>query len=161
MSYSKILLIADEARRSIGEFCNTECHAYCCRKGYLILNAVQVDLVTQNKCLELTKSGSLKVLENGNYSLFLGDESCPSLSEGKCLIHQNQKRPDACKQFPLFLVDYRIKLSQRCMAVRIGKFYPFISTLIKLGCTLEKNDFNDFGYESFFKLEKHEKRALT
>ncbi len=41
--------IAEKARKSISKFCYEECNAYCCRKGYLILNKDEVDVVTQGK----------------------------------------------------------------------------------------------------------------
>jgi Fe-S-cluster containining protein len=154
MSYSEILLLADEARRFIGDFCYTECHAYCCRKGYLILKPDEVVHVVQKNKDVLIAKGSLRKLDNGNYSLFLGAHDCPSLRDYKCLIHQNSKRPDACRQFPIFLQDYRIRLSSRCLAVKMNKLYPYITAMIKLGCTLDKNNFQDIGYEDFFELHK-------
>ena len=37
--------LAIHARASISNYCFTECKAYCCRKGYLLLNSEEVSLM--------------------------------------------------------------------------------------------------------------------
>jgi len=135
--------IAKIARKSIGKFCVEECKAYCCRKGYLILNENQVDLVMQNRKDELKLM--LKPLQNGTFSMYMGGtiQSCPSLAEDyMCRIHLNKNRPNTCKEFPMFLSGNKIILSPRCLAVREGKFFPYIKKLQKLGYSLIIGDEN-------------------
>ena len=129
--------IAKQARKSIGRFCIEECKAYCCRKGYLILKPGQLDLVTQgNKAI---LAHILKQLSNGDYSMYMGSPGlpCPSLnSDFTCKIHKKRNRPQACKDFPLFIKGNLIILSSRCLAVKQNLFYPFIRRLQLLGYKL-------------------------
>lgn len=131
--------LAQKARKSISKFCIEECHAFCCRKGYLILKNDEVDLVTQNRKEELIQKGVLKKINDQEYSLNLTDNdmSCPSLKDNQCLIHKNPKRPEACREFPLFLHDQNlVKLSPRCLAVKCNLFYPYICQFIRMGYKL-------------------------
>jgi Fe-S-cluster containining protein len=107
--------IAKKARASIGQYCMDECRAYCCRKGYLVLTLEQAKIITHDRVEEFLKTDALKRLENGRYSLNLGatPEGCPSLKDYKCMIHKNKKRPQACKDFPVFLEGKSLKLSPR------------------------------------------------
>lgn len=134
--------IANKARKSIGKFCFEECNSYCCRKGYLILTKYEVNKVTQGKKRELEKLQLLKKLENGNYSLNMGknEHPCPSLQGYKCLIHKSKKRSKTCGDFPIFIEGEYIKLSPRCLAVKEGKFYPYVSQWMKLGFKIMKDD---------------------
>jgi len=145
----KIEYIARKARKSISKFCYEECKSYCCRKGYLILNSSNVDLVAGEKRRKLEEKKLLLKISDSNYSLNLGkDSNCPSLKDYKCIIHRNPKRPLACKNFPLFIEGNKIKLSPRCLAVKQGLFYPFVSKLLKLGYRLsETNPFSEFDTE--------------
>jgi Fe-S-cluster containining protein len=128
--------IAQEARASISDFCIEECHAYCCRKGYLLLTPDQVDLVTQNQKEALLLNKNLKALYKGDFSLNLG-ESCPSLKDDKCMIHKDPRRPETCAHFPLFIQENVLIASPRCLAVKQGKLYPYISQLLKMGFKLK------------------------
>jgi len=147
---SEAEIIAEKARKSISRFCYEECKSYCCRKGYLNLDKNNVDLVTQGRKNELEAKKRLSKINENNYSLYIGDYSspCPSLKDHKCIIHKNPMRPLACKHFPLFLEKNIIKLSSRCLAVKQGMLYPYISRLLKLGYKLSKtNTFSDFDFE--------------
>jgi len=84
----------------------------------------------------------------GNY-----DAPCPSLKDFKCIIHKNPKRPLTCRQFPIFIDGNMIKLSPRCLAVKQGLIYPYISQLLKLGMKLsEENPFSDLDIEKTIKI---------
>ncbi len=133
--------IIEDARKSISRFCINECKSYCCRKGYLILRERNLELVTQNKSKELIKKKIVIKLKNNKYSLNMDIDGCPSLKEYKCAIHKNQDRPEACKQFPIFIKGNTIRLSPRCLAVKCGLFYPYISILLKNGFILQEKEF--------------------
>jgi len=121
--------IAEKARKSIGKFCFEECGSYCCRKGYLVLNNDELELILKKK----KREELIKILEDGRVSLYLG-KNCPALGNNlRCKIHTNPLRPSACKQFLIFIRDNKIMLSGRCLAVKQGKLYPFISQWIALG----------------------------
>ena len=130
--------IAKKARKSISKFCSEECRSYCCRKGYLVLTSSQADLVTQKKKKDYEDKKLLKGIKEGRYSLYIGNKDfpCPSLKDFKCLIHRNRNRPDACKQFPIFVHGNTIKLSSRCPAVIGNLFYPYIKKFIAAGCKI-------------------------
>ncbi len=127
--------IAKKARKSISEFCYNECHAYCCRKGYLVMSKTQANKVTNRKRAELEKGGILKRMDDGNYSLYMGksDQPCPSLDGFKCTIHKSKLRPLTCSLFPIFIEGKAVKLSNRCPAVKMGMFYPYIERWMALG----------------------------
>jgi hypothetical protein len=142
LSLKKANKIANKARKSISKFCFEECHAYCCRKGYIILTKYEVNKVTQNRKKELEKLDILKKLENGNYSLNMGKNEypCPSLQGYKCLVHKSKKRSKTCGDFPIFIEEKYIKLSPRCLAVKENRLYPFISQWMQLGFKIMKDD---------------------
>lgn len=124
--------IADEARNSISQYCIDECRAYCCRKGFLILNQSQKQLIAPDE--------SLKQLENNMFSLNLSPK-CPMLNDDfMCTIYTDKLRPDACREFPLFISEKNIHLSSRCPAVREGKFFPYIKQLQMMGYRLKPLD---------------------
>ena len=129
--------IAQKARKAIGDFCFEECGAYCCRKGYLILQPKEL-LTVVNTPSNLQHE--IKKLENGTYSLNLGCNGCPSLKDFKCLIHKKRLRPKVCKEFPIFVGKKCVKLSSRCLAVRQGKLYPFIKEWKKMGVKIIEGD---------------------
>jgi hypothetical protein len=156
--------LADEARNSLSNYCHEECHAYCCRKGYLVLEPFQVDTVTQGKKDEMIKKGSLKKLENGKYSMYMGhyEAPCPSLNENfQCKIHKSDKRNKACADFPVFLGEGLIKLSPRCPAVKAQMLYPYEKQILMRGYKLVKPhpfaDMDSFNCDKMFEVE-HEKK---
>lgn len=122
-------VIADNARNSISSYCFNECKSYCCRKGFLVLSLSQVKLLTNGK------EDGLKKISEDSYSLDLSSNGgCPSLKEDKCVIHKNNDRPSACKEFPLFIwEDGSVKVSQRCPAVKDGLLYPYLAELKSKG----------------------------
>ncbi len=134
--------IANKARRSISPFCYDECHAYCCRKGYLVMSKAQANKVTHGKREEFEKRGVLKKMGDDSYSLYMGgsDQSCPSLDGFKCTIHKSRLRPEACAQFPIFIEGKTVKLSNRCPAVKMGMFYPYIERWMALGYKIIEGD---------------------
>jgi Fe-S-cluster containining protein len=140
--------IADRARNAIGKFCMEECKAYCCRKGYLNMGPESVDIITQGKRAELENNKTLTKINDNNYSLFLGNynQPCPSLKDFRCAIHKNPKRPEACRQFPVFIRGKTLSLSSRCLAVKQGLLYPYIKKILSLGYTLSENHpYSDLG----------------
>lgn len=127
--------IAALARKSLSKFCSEECRSYCCRKGYLVLNKNELELVSQGKKNELINQGSLRKTNDGRYSLFIGDSSqpCPSLSGLKCLVHGHKHRPQCCRDYPLFIEGNTVRLASRCPAVSLSMLYPYTKRLQQLG----------------------------
>lgn len=147
MEVEKLL---DEARDSIGQFCSEECRAFCCRKGYLVIKEDEIELVTQGRKKELEHKGIIKKIDS-SYSLNLGsvEGGCPSLKDFKCMIHKEKKRPEACKKFPIFFENSTVLLSGRCLAVKQGRLYPYISALIRAGIKVrEGNSLADTNFSS-------------
>ena len=114
--------IANRARNSLGEYCINECKAYCCKKGYLILKAKEVDLVVKGK-------KSLKKVEGG-FSLNFNEGGCPSLKDNKCSVYEN--RPQTCRDFPIFIKGKYVRISPRCYGFTSGLLYPFIKEFKKI-----------------------------
>lgn len=135
--------LVSEARNSISDYCMFECHAYCCRKGYLLLDEDELNLLTQDKRLDLEKNNFIKPQENNKFSLNLGNNfgSCPRLVDSKCTIHKDPNRPSTCEKFPIFLDEDNkiIRLSPRCFAVKENKLYPYVHEFLKLGFTINEN----------------------
>lgn len=131
----KIHKLANEARESISDFCINECHAFCCREGYLMLSRKEVELIVGEKEDSLIEEGKLKEMLNGKYSLEFKNSfgSCPMLKGFKCLIHKDEFRPNTCKDFPIFILGKQIKISNRCPAKSQGKFFKFEKEAIALG----------------------------
>ncbi|MFW6014400.1 MAG: YkgJ family cysteine cluster protein [Candidatus Nanoarchaeia archaeon] len=129
--------IIDEARLSIGKFCYEECMAYCCRKGRLDVTKEEIQLIAGNSFNKLLEEGRIyKKNENEGYTINL-NKGCPALSESKCTIHNEPKRPAICRDFPIFVKGKTVQINQRCYAAMKGYFYPFISRLEKEGFFLE------------------------
>ncbi len=137
-------LIAEKARKSISSFCFNECRSYCCRKGYLVLDKEEAGLLAGESQEELERKGRLKRLRSGGYSLFLGekDAPCPMLKGFKCRVHDNPKRPAACRNFPVFIDrnTKTVRLSHRCLAVRERKLYAFETEWIAAGWRVIESD---------------------
>ena len=136
--------IVKKARKSIGVFCNKECKAYCCRKGYLVLDKKETKLMMETIVKNSKDMNCIKKINDEQYSLFLGDEAnhCPGLLDFKCTIHKNKNRPLACQEYPIFIRGNKIDLSHRCLAVKQGLFYGLISQLKKLGYEVEETKGN-------------------
>jgi Fe-S-cluster containining protein len=129
--------IANEMRSSLSEYCINECKSYCCRKGYLIVSEEQLDLILNNdevKKQQIIEKRSARELSDGKFSLnFDACNGCPALKDFKCKIHQDKNRPQTCKDFPIFIVGKKIKISSRCPAKRDNKFFKFGKQAEKLG----------------------------
>ena len=120
--------LATAARESISSYCYSECKAHCCRNGYLLLTGKEVDLMKgANK--EALQIIPVDVENEEGFVFDLGEgDGCPNLIEYKCAIHENQKRPKACKEFPLFFwEDKTIMVTYACPAVKAAKLYPFLA----------------------------------
>ena len=127
-----------EARNSISSFCINECNAYCCRKGYLTLSDSEMKLIVGDLEEELIEKDILKSVKDGEWALFLGTPGlpCPRLKDSKCTIHDNPGRPSTCDQFPLFVLEGKnLRLSNRCLAVKQMKLYPYVKQLREMGYT--------------------------
>ncbi len=122
--------ILGEALQKIGRICAEDCHAFCCRKGFLALTKEQEAMMRSR--LDANEQESLVRTSQG-VSLNLGKTNCPFLSENKCTIHEDPRRPSACAKFPVFREGNTIMLSGRCLAVQTGFFYPYISLLKSSG----------------------------
>ena len=134
--------ILESARNDISSFCVEECHAYCCRKGYLVLTPEQTTLTMQGREKEYKEKGFLKPMTDGNFSLYMGDKDhpCPSLKDSKCMIHKEPGRSQTCKDFPISIQDNVIRVSRRCLAGKANMLYPHIALLIRKGFTLPKEE---------------------
>ena len=136
--------IAERARKSISSYCSEECRAYCCRKGYLVLSGNEACLIAGSDKEYLERKGTLKKLKSGRYSLFLGekDSPCPMLNGFRCMIHNNPKRPAACRNFPVFLdrKAMAVRLSHRCLAVKERKLYSFEKEWHAIGWKVVQSD---------------------
>lgn len=130
--------IAQQARKSLSRYCVEECRSYCCRKGYLVLSEKEADLVSHGTAKLLEANGQLARMSNGNLSLNIGINGCPSFKDDICSIYNSRNRPLACKQFPLFFEGKSILLSNRCLAVRNGMLYHYIKKLLSLGYVLRE-----------------------
>ncbi|MFO8015848.1 MAG: hypothetical protein R6U32_01980 [Candidatus Woesearchaeota archaeon] len=141
---AEINAIAEKARKSIGEFCSSECRAYCCRKGYLVMNTVQAGLLTSGRISDFISEKRMKRISDDKYSLFLGDyeKPCPCLKDFRCMVHSNPLRPEACRDFPVFVdaESMTVRLSHRCLAVKEGRMYAFEKQWLALGCRVVYSD---------------------
>jgi Fe-S-cluster containining protein len=149
--------IAENARRSISRFCIEECRSYCCRKGYLVVLKKQLSRLMGGR--EALYMEVLKPISGESYSLFLGrpDRPCPSLgTDFRCTIHKSRLRPQACRQFPLFIRGNVVLTSPRCLAVRLGMLYPYLAQLRNLGYRIRRNrDFDNLEFVTVMDVSNH------
>jgi len=131
----EIQILIETTLKNLSEFCICECKSYCCRKGFLMLNSKEVDLIIGKNKDKFLKENSLKEMLNGKYSFnFENSEgACPQLKNFKCLIHQHEGRPQTCKDFPIFVLGDKIKVSPRCLAKKQNKFFEFEKEAERLG----------------------------
>ncbi len=127
--------LANESRKVLGKYCIEECHAYCCRKGYLIVSEIEIDLMAGDRRKLLLDENSIRELLDGKFSLSFENSlsGCPALKDSKCLIHGDKERPKTCKDFPIFILGKKIKISNRCPAKKDNKFFKFIKEAELLG----------------------------
>ena len=133
-------IIAEElavaARESLSSYCYTECKAYCCRHGYLLLTAKEVELMQDTQ-----KEGLLIIpvemeVDDRRFVFDLGsrDDGCTNLQKYQCMIHKNPARPKACKEFPLFIwKDKTIMVTHACPAVKENMLYPYLAEFKRMG----------------------------
>lgn len=129
--------LATKARNSISNFCMSECNAYCCRKGYLVLSEVELDFLVGEKRSYLESEGDIKKLENNSFSLHLGNSlgACPRLDGAICSVYKDALRPLTCEKFPLFVDEEKkmARFSSRCFAVKENKMYPYREEFLRRG----------------------------
>jgi hypothetical protein len=126
---SKAESLAISARESISSYCYNECLAYCCRKGYLLLSEKEVNLLQMD-------IKNLVILPVDKRYIFNLSKGCPNLKEYKCIIHKNPERPKACKEFPLFICENTIVVTEDCPAVKQDMLYPYLAEFKARGYTL-------------------------
>ncbi|PLW79548.1 hypothetical protein C0585_07180 [Candidatus Woesearchaeota archaeon] len=113
MSLSRLL---NDARKSIGEFCMTECNAYCCRKGTIPANPKELKII-----------GPVETIDYKTHISFI--LPCPQLIDNKCMVHRKNNRPQVCKDFPIATHNGSVIISTGCLAVRENKLFPLIQKL--------------------------------
>ncbi|MGV8162477.1 MAG: YkgJ family cysteine cluster protein [Candidatus Nanoarchaeia archaeon] len=131
--------LAIAARKSISNYCYTECKAFCCRKGHLLLTANEVKLIKNTKKEDLKimplafRTNKKKyILDFGSYA-----DGCPNLCKYKCSIHKNPARPKTCSDFPLFIwKDKTIMITNNCPAVADNKLYAYLAEFKRRGYKL-------------------------
>ena len=112
------------ARVSLGDFCFTQCKAYCCRKGYVTFTPEEYALIF--KILDKDKPK-----EKLTVSLM---DSCPALgTDFKCSIRSNSLHPKICGEYPIFIRGKKVIMAGDCLAVKEDKFYPFVSEWLREG----------------------------
>lgn len=130
--------MAIAARESISSYCYRECKASCCRKGFLLLTGDEVGLM-KGACKEELQviPVELETDEEGFVFDLGSGEGCPNLMEYKCTIHDNPLRPNACKEFPLFIwPDKTIMVTYACPAVKEAKLYSYLAEFKRMGYKL-------------------------
>jgi Fe-S-cluster containining protein len=131
--------LAISARESLSSYCYKECSAYCCRRGYLLLNAVEIGLMKGAIKENLPMMPQHSETEEKIYIFNLGQKTtgCPNLLDFKCTIHTNPLRPKACKEYPLFIWKNKtILIADDCIGVKENKLYPFLADFKAMGYTL-------------------------
>jgi Fe-S-cluster containining protein len=132
--------LATKARNSLGKYCYSECNAYCCRKGLILMTAKEAKLLSSGKHKKM--ENVFTKTEKGKYVLDLSEKiGCPQLKNSRCTVHKHPGRPTACKDFPLFIWRKKgkdvIHLSGRCPAVNAGLLYPFLAKFKLMGFDLD------------------------
>ena len=134
--------IADAARASLSDYCSSECKAYCCRRGFLLLEKDQVPLFASSE----KDSRVIATEKDGGgiayaFDLAGAPDGCPKLRDHLCIIHKDPARPKACKDFPLFFWKEKTVMATRvCPAVKENKLYPFLAELKRLGYRIVYSD---------------------
>ncbi|MFP4112372.1 MAG: YkgJ family cysteine cluster protein [Candidatus Woesearchaeota archaeon] len=128
MDISEIL---QKARRSISNFCMTECNAYCCRQGLLSMSVDEFPVIVTDKKSLFEDSGMYYLRLKGG---------CPRLEGNVCTIHRLKKRPNVCKDYPIFFRKGKIIISSNCLAVKMNMLYPYIHKIKKMGYEVVERD---------------------
>jgi Fe-S-cluster containining protein len=58
---------------------------------------------------------------------------CPKLIDSKCAIHKTLGRPKVCSDFPIFICDNAIIITDDCPAIRENKLYSYLAEFKQLG----------------------------
>lgn len=137
----KIDKLIEETLKELSYFCVKECKSFCCRNGFLILNQKELDFLCGFKKEKLISEAKIQEKMFGKYLLNLNNSlgGCPQLKNFKCLIHKRPDRPKTCKEFPIFVLDNKIKISSRCLAKSENKFFKFEIEAKKLGFEIVEN----------------------
>jgi Fe-S-cluster containining protein len=130
--------LAITARKSISSYCYKECLAYCCRRGYLLLSEKEVTLMKDTKIADLKIMPKDLEADNERYIFNIGlkPQGCPNLIKYKCTIHKNPERPKACKEYPLFIFENTVIVTDECPAVKENMLYPYLAKFKALGYTI-------------------------
>ncbi|MFH1276260.1 MAG: YkgJ family cysteine cluster protein [Candidatus Woesearchaeota archaeon] len=147
------LTLTMEARKGISRFCYEECHALCCRKGFLPVKLKELQMIAKDKLVDSCLNGHVNKNSDGNYSLFMGkfDAPCPALLDHKCTIHSSKSRPQVCRDYPIFLDREKkeVKLSPKCPAVQENKFYGYEAKMQALGYKILKpHPYSEFEFNN-------------
>jgi Fe-S-cluster containining protein len=137
MSDASAEKLAVAARESISRYCYMECRAFCCRRGYLLLTGDEVNVMrgARKEDMQVIPT-AMDAGEGFVFDLGAGD-GCPNLMDYKCTIHSNPMRPNACKEFPLFIwEDKTIMVTYACPAVKEAKLYPYLAKFKRMGYKL-------------------------
>ena len=134
--------LAVDARRSISSYCYTECMAYCCRRGYLLLSEKEVSLMKDTKIETLKTMPKNLETDSKRYIFNIGlkPQGCPNLIKYKCTIHKNPDRPKPCKEYPLFVFENTVIITDECPAVKENKLYPFLTQFKAMGYKIVYSD---------------------
>lgn len=129
------LLLAKQARESMGDYCITTCGAKCCKRGFLLLiNDKEVKAIVGDKTKEYLKK---EILIPGNSGYFYDSEkkNCKNLDQKTylCSIHLDTSRPLVCRDYPIFILKNKVMFGKTCPYVIEGKFNNVIEEFKELG----------------------------
>ena len=133
------------ARDSLSSYCYTECKAYCCRHGHLLLTGKEVELFKDTRKEDLKIVSLHDGIDGQRYVLNLKShvDGCPNLSGYKCIIHKDPDRPKACKEFPLFIwKDKTVMVTNVCPAVKDNMLFPYLTQFKSMGYKIVYGDRN-------------------
>ncbi len=115
----------DKARELIGKYCYEECRASCCRRGMLVLDISEAEVISLG-----SKPG-----KDGKVTFDLGKQKCPRLGKDyKCTIYEN--RPKACRDFPFLVSGNNVIIAPLCPLEKDKKLNFIIDVLKKGGYTV-------------------------
>ena len=102
---------------SLSSYCKDECHAACCRRGRIVLDASEAAFFKR------------KVVRPDALELVDLTSGCEHLRTDRCSIYSD--RPQVCRDFPLFLRHKTLFVSTTCLAVDAGVLDEGLVTLKK------------------------------
>ena len=133
--------ILEQARASISDFCQTECDDSCCNRNYLKIKDPEVIKLMYNISdidgfedpLDRLVSKEF-FLDDNHFVLYL--TPCPQLDNNQCQIYDNSKRPQVCKDYPIFKTKSEIIFAKSCPAVNLGVLKNYEEAIQNLGYTI-------------------------